>query len=267
MPKKITDKIKEMLTEKDLKTFESALNKMVEQKVAVKEDELKEKYDALAEEYVTKRVKEITETNKAEVTESYSEKLKAVEKKVVSKLNAFLDNVITEQISDEAINKLAINEAALPIVKKIMGVFENNYIDISTDGSKLYKEQSKKIAELENKLSESHAKNMELDERAEKAATLLMISEKTEGLTDTQKKRVLNIMKNKKFDEVNESIETIVGIVKESANTSTKKTNRKSIIDEVVSEKDNIKTKKPKVVNEEDEEYTLAETANKYLDF
>lgn len=49
----ITDKIKEILSEEDLKVFEEALEKMINEKVgekvSLKEEELKQKYEEISE--------------------------------------------------------------------------------------------------------------------------------------------------------------------------------------------------------------------------
>ena len=112
MSKKITDKIKEMLTPEDLKVFEAAIEKMVATRVGLIEEEIKNKYDALAEEYVAKKVAEESEKSKASLIEEYDAKLKNIEQKVVTKLGSFLDHVIVEQISDDTITKLEIGRAS-----------------------------------------------------------------------------------------------------------------------------------------------------------
>jgi hypothetical protein len=266
MSKKITDKIKELLTPEDLKVFESAIEKMIDQKVKLREEELKNKYDELAEEYVTKAVQEKLEFEKANLIESYDGKLKNIEKKVITKLSSFLDHVIVEQISDSSIEKLAINEVALPIVEQIKKTFSNNYIDLDTDGSGLLKQESVKVAKLEKELSEAHSRIMESEERLEKSATFLLISEKTAGLTNSQKNRVIKMFKNKKFDEVNESIETFVDMINESSKSSySSPVKAHKIIDDVIEESDFLKEERP-LIKEEKEEFSFAERANKYLD-
>ncbi len=264
MSKKITEKIKEMLTPEDLKVFEAAVEKMVSTRVKLKEEEIKAKYDELAEEYVSKKVNEELETAKASLIEEYDAKLKNIEQKVVTKLGSFLDHVIVEQISEESIEKLAINEIAMPVVEQIRKVFTNNYVELDTDGAGLLKVEQKKVAKLENELSEAHAKIMESEERLEKSATFLLISEKTQGLTGSQKQRVAKMFKNKKFEEVKEGIDTFVEMVKES-NTPRPKSGGKGTLDEIITEEDNIGEEK-KVVQEEKQEFSFAEKANRYLD-
>jgi hypothetical protein len=264
MSKKITEKIKDLLSAEDLKVFESAIEKMIQQKVALKEEEIKSKYDELAEEYVSKKLAEESESLKATLVEEYDGKLKNIEKNVVTKLGSFLDHVIVEQISDEAIEKLAINEIAMPVVEGIKKVFSTNYIDLDTDGSGLLKDEKKKVVDLEKQLSDAHEKVMESEERLEKSATFLLISEKTEGLTNTQKNRVTKMFKNKNFGDVKENIDSFVEIVKESAAPAPKKTDGKGIIDDVISEEDNLPEEK-KVIKEGDEDFSFAKQAQRYL--
>ncbi|MFW6121861.1 MAG: hypothetical protein ACOC80_13330 [Petrotogales bacterium] len=264
MSKKITDKIKEMLTPEDLKVFEQAIEKMLDKRVALKEEEIKAKYDELAEEYVTKQVAEELENAKAALIEEYDGKLKGIEQKVVTKLGSFLDHVITEQISEESIEKLAINEIAMPVVEQIKSVFTNNFVELDTDGSGLLKKEQKRVAELESELSEAHAKIMESEERLEKSASFLLMSEKTEGLTKTQKQRVAKMFKNKKFNEIKEGIDTFVDMIKESASPAPK-SGGKGTLDDIITEEDHVADEKKSVI-EEKEEFSFAEKANRYMD-
>lgn len=261
--KRITERLKEMMSPEDLKVFEGAIEKMIEQRIALKEDEIKAKYDELAEEYVAKQVEERMDAEKATLIEEYDGKLKNIEQKVVTKLGSFLDHVIVEQISESAIEKLAINEIAMPVVEQIKKVFGSNFIELNTDGSALLKQEQKKVAQLEADLSAAQSKIMEGAERLEKASTFLLISEKTEGLTKTQKQRIASMFKNKKFDDVKENIDTFVEMVKES-NSPKIQVEGKGTIDEVLTEEDNIGEDKPKI-NEDKEEFTFTEKANRYL--
>jgi hypothetical protein len=263
MSKKITDKIKELLTAEDFKTLEEAINKKLEQAVALKEQELKDKYDKLADEYVQKTVTENTEKNKATLIEEYDTKIKNIEKKVVTKLGSFLDHVISEQITTEAIEKLAINEIAMPVLEGIKKVFASNYVELDTDGSALIKQEQKKNSDLQKKLDEVTSKLMESEDRAQSAATFLLISEKTEGLTKTQKGRVVSMFKSKKFDEVESNIDSFVDLVKESTETVKPKVAGKGTMDEIVSE-EKIVEQKP-VIKEDDEEIPMASKANRFL--
>ncbi len=275
MSKKITDKIKELLTPEDLQTFEEAIESMISERVGAKvslmEEEMKTKYDTIAEEYVEKQVAEKLEAEKAELMESYDAKLNSLEKKVVAKLDSFIEHVVKEQISDEAIKSIALNEVTSPIVDGIKKVFGENYVELDSNTEATIKESESKISDLETKYSESLDKNMKLEERLEKTATYLLISEKTEGLTVSQKKRVVNMFKDKAFDEVKEKIDDFIGIVKESNEKKEEKaeetTEEKTIVDEIVAEGDTIEETKVIVEDVDDAEVTpkLGAASQKYL--
>jgi len=265
MSKKITDKIKEILTPEDLKIFEAALEQMVDEKVALKEEAIKTKYDTIAEEYVQKKVAEKLEEEKAKLVEDYDTKLNNLEKKIVTKLDSFLDHVIVEQVSDEALAKIAINEVASPIVEAIKNIYTENYIAIDSNGDKKVKDLEKKVKETEKNLSESLAKVMETEERLEKTATYLLISEKVEGMTKTQKGQVTKMLKDKSFDEVKEKIDTLIEMVKKDGKKLDEKTEEKKVIDSVLPNEDVIEEDKKIVPDNDKTESTFADYANRYL--
>ena len=277
MSKKITDKIKEILTPEDLKIFEGAMEQMVservEGKVSLIEEELKNKYDTIAEEYVEKQVAEKLETEKAELVESYDAKLNNLEKKIVSKLDSFIEHVIKEQISDEAINAIAINEVTSPIVDGIKKVFSENYVQLDENTEGVIKESESKIKDLEEKYSAEINKNLQLEERLEKTAIYLIISEKTEGLVPSQKQRVVNMFKDKPFSEVESKIDDFVAIVKE-AKKAPKKDEKKdekknesvSTPDSVIAEGDHIDENKKIITESKDEvKPSLGASANRFM--
>ena len=140
---------------------------------------------------------------------------------------------------------------------------QQDYVELDSDGSGLLKAAQKKNSELEKALSDSQEKIMESEERLEKSATFLLISEKTEGLTNTQKNRVAKMFKAKRFDDVKENIDTFVEMVKESVSPKVK-SDGKGTLDAVITEEDSIKEEKT-VISEGDEE-TFATRANRYLD-
>jgi len=273
MSKKITDKIKEMLTPSDQKVLEDAIQKLIDTRVALREEEMKNKYDELAEEYCKKEVVERVENEKATIIESYDEKLNNLEKKIVSKLDSYLEHVITEQISDETLNKIAVNEVALPLIVNIKKLFSEHYVDLDSEGSELLKKKDADIAELQEKVKEMTKKIVESEERLEKSAAFLLISEKTEGLTPSQKQRVVKMFKSKPFSEIKETIDEFVSMVKESNEPKKVEEKTSKKIDSVLSEgtapedkKEVIKEEKEEIEEKEEQNKpTLAEAANRFM--
>jgi hypothetical protein len=274
MSKKITQKLKEILSPEDLKVFEGAIESMIvdrvntklESLVNLKEEELKKKYDKIAEDFVKEEVEKRSNEEKTKLVETYDTKLANLEKKIVSKLDSFLEQVIVEQISDELLNKIAINETLLPVVNNIKKIFTEGHIELDSEGENIVKDLSIKVEKSNKDLSESIAKCVALEGKLEKASTFLMISEKTSGLTNTDKKQVVEMFKDKKFDEVEKKIDDYIVLIKEGTNKKFKKATESKKIENVISENDKVATPKKTVIKEEIvEKDTLSDFANKYL--
>jgi hypothetical protein len=269
----ITQKIVELLSAEDLKIFEAAVQKKINESVALMEEEVKKKYDTLAEKYCAKKLEEETAklkvkfdedlaNEKATLIESYDGQLANLEQKLVARLDAFHEHEVKSLISDETIEKIAINETYAPIVEKMRKVFAEHFIAIDTDGTAQLTEAQKTIKGLEKQLSEAIADKITLEEQQDKTASFLLISESTQGLKESQKKRVVNMFKDKKFAEVQAKIGSFVDLIKESKevrHTCTKK----PLIESVTSEDDNIPAAKPEVIEESN---TFVDSANKYLE-
>ena len=273
MEKSITQKISETLSPEDMKIFESAMDKKIKEAVALMEEETKKKYDVLAEKYCTKKIEEATTTlktkfdedltsEKAKLIESYDGKLANLEQKLVSRLDAFHEHEVKNLISDEVIEKIAINETYAPIVDKVRKVFADHFVAIDTDGTAQLTESQKAVKALEKQLSEAIADKIVLEEKMDKTASYLMISEKTQGLKESQKKRVVNMFKDKKFSETQSKIDSFVDLIKESKETRPVQ-EKKPLIDSVTSEDDSIPAVKPVVIEESN---SFLEAANRYME-
>ena len=228
--KNITQKIRDLLTPEDLKLFESAVESMIDEKtqnklsdlIQLKEDELKSKYEGLAEEYVQIELGKRLSDEKAKLVESYDKKLSLLEQKIVTKLDAYLDHVISEQISDELLEKIAINETLQPVVEGIKNVFNNNHLKLGSNAESTIKTLSDSVDELKTELSESIDRRIELEGKLEHSAVYLLISEKTNGLKRSDKQRVVEMFKDKEFDEVEQNIDNYLDLIKESVSTKSR---------------------------------------------
>lgn len=279
MSKNITQKIRELLTPEDLKIFEGAVDSMINDKVKsklsnliqLKEEELKAKYDALAEEYVKKTVSELMIEKKAKLVETYDKKLALLEQKVVTKLDSYLNHVISEQISDSMLEKIAINETLMPVVEGIRAVFTDNHLKINSKAQSAIDTLSSEIQSIKGELSESIDKRIMLETELERSAVYLLIAEKTNGFKRTDKQKVIDMFKDKEFDEVDKNIDNYIGLIKEST----------SIVTNKITSKTTVKHKKVKSINEgavidakkdpvkvdlnENDTHSISDIANRFL--
>ena len=278
MSKNITQKIRELLTPEDLKVFESAVDSMIEEKtqaklsdlIALKEEELKTKYEGLAEEYVSKEVEKRVTEETAKLVESYDKKLSLLEQKVVTKLDSYLDHVISEQISDEMLEKVAINETLQPVVEGIRAVFSDNHLKLNSKAQATIDSLKSDVEEVKSELSESIEKNIQLETKLEQSAVYLLISEKTNGLKKSDKQKVVEMFKSKDFDEVEKNIDNYLSLIKESESIKTKKPTKKtSVKKKVVNEGAVPEVDKEPVAKVEEpiaEAVTMVDVSNRFLD-
>ena len=149
---------------------------------------VKEESQRLQGEYETK-LKEDTETHKAELVE---------------KVDSYLNYVVEEWMQE---NKIAIErgikgEIAEDFIGGLKKLFEDHYIDVPDEKYNVLEDQASKIEDLEKKLNEEIQKNVELNKSNGELKKEEIIAKSSEDLTDVQKEKF-----NKLAEEVEYSNE------------------------------------------------------------
>jgi len=221
-------KISDILTKlglkpEDQKLIEESIQALIDERVLLKEEELKTSYDTLLSETLEKEVEEKVEEIKTQLVEASEKWQEDYEKEITDQLDGFIDAEIEKNISDEALDKIAINEVALPIVEGIKKLYEENHIELNADGSAKVKELSEKVEKLTSDLNESISKNIELENISEKAAVKLRINEVCDGLDDELVEQVKLNFSEKSFADVDAKIDNYIEmIVEEKTNKENK---------------------------------------------
>ena len=162
---------------------------------------VKEESQRLQGEYETK-LKEDTETHKAELVE---------------KVDSYLNYVVEEWMQE---NKIAIErgikgEIAEDFIGGLKKLFEDHYIDVPDEKYNVLEDQASKIEDLEKKLNEEIEKNVELNKSNGELKKEEIIKKSSEDLTDVEAEKF-----NKLAEEVEYSSEedftTKVKTIKES---------------------------------------------------
>ena len=149
---------------------------------------VKEESQRLQGEYETK-LKEDTETHKAELVE---------------KVDSYLNYVVEEWMQE---NKIAIErgikgEIAEDFIGGLKKLFEDHYIDVPDEKYNVLEDQASKIEDLEKKLNEEIQKNVELNKSNGELKKEEIIKKSSEDLTDVQEEKF-----NKLAEEVEYSNE------------------------------------------------------------
>lgn len=245
----ILSKLKGVMNEQDLSKFESAVKDMIDEKVNILvEAKIKELEDK-AEEFCTKEVSERLVVEKESLIKEYDAKLEKFENNIVEKLDLFLETEITNNISDEMIGKIAINETYRPIVEDIVKIFEEKYAALDTEGYGILKEAKEEIVKLEEEVSNHIADKMELQTESDKQKSVILYLEKTEGLTKTQKDKVLTLIEGKDYSTVKKTITSVIDLVVENEDRPVKSAKKEKAVTEVIETEEQVtieETVKPK---------------------
>jgi hypothetical protein len=259
MMKEIIEKLKGVLSEADLAAFQESVNKVISEKVALKVEEKTAELEKMADEYCEKQITEQVEAKTKALSEKYEEDLESLESNIVEKLDQYLELEISEKISDELLEKVALNETYEPIVKGVMELFESKYVALDSEGSKMLKDLTMKVESLEDKLSTKINENIELNSLCEKAAVKTILSEKTIDLTPTQRQKVVMFFEGKDFDSIQKNIDSYVEMISEELSIPGSSSMISESAEDAISDEDGTKDLVTESFKPEKKEFTSME--------
>jgi hypothetical protein len=192
-------------------------------------EEFQEKAKTIFEAALTAKIGEIQEALAAEYEQALTENLVSVKAELVERLDAYLEYVADEWLTENAIEvehglKTEMTESFLQGMK---GLFEDHYVSIPDDKYDVLESMVDKLDEMENKLNLQVEKNISLTNRLAEATAEGIFGRVTEGLADTQKEKLASLAEGVEFageEEYRGKLETL----RESYFPSAKSTDVKS---------------------------------------
>ena len=211
-------KIKEAV-EKKTAEIEEIANKFCEERC----EKLRKEADAKVESY-KKKLEEASEQYILEYfdekfTEKYGQELEAIEEKVITGLDKYLEYNINEKIGPEMIQKTALQETCQPIVEEFIHILEDRYVAPNTTGSKRIRELKAENAEIRSSLQKQLDENMRLAELVESTGKKSLISEKVADLSADQRLKVRKFFKEKSLNETKKDIDSYIEMIQEQADS------------------------------------------------
>ena len=211
-------KIKEAV-EKKTAEIEEIANKFCEERC----EKLSKEADAKVESY-KKKLEEASEQYILEYfdekfTEKYGQELEAIEEKVITGLDKYLEYNINEKIGPEMIQKTALQETCQPIVEEFIHILEDRYVAPNTTGSKRIRELKAENAEIRSSLHKQLDENMRLAELVESTGKKSLISEKVADLSADQRLKVRKFFKEKSLNETKKDIDAYIEMIQEQADS------------------------------------------------
>merc|ERR1712072_1554502 len=180
-------------------------------------EEFKQKAATVFEAAIKSKVKEIAEDIQADYDKKLTEETSKSKDELVEKVDSYLAYVVEEWMKE---NELALErgikgEIAEDFISGLKKLFEDHYIDVPDEKYNVLEDQASKIDELNNKLNESIAKNVELTKENGNFKKDQIVDEASENLTDTQKEKFNKLAEQVEYSN-EEDFKTKVATIKES---------------------------------------------------
>jgi hypothetical protein len=165
-------------------------------------EEFQEKARTIFEAAIKTKVAEIKEDLQAAYEEALIEEVQAVKSELVERVDAYLEYVADEWVSENALAveaglKTEMTESFLSGMK---GLFEDHYVSIPEERYDVIESMVDKLDEMEEKLNEQIVRNVALNKRLAESVTDVIFAEVTEGLALSQKDKLASLAENVEFD-------------------------------------------------------------------
>lgn len=203
------DKIFEMLgVEKLDESKQNELKETLQTVVDLKSDELAES-----------KVSELLKEEKEKLVEEFETKFDTYKDNITSKFSNFVDGVIDEEmiIPENVIKYAKLGELYQDLIEqfKVRLAIDENVIN--DEVKSMLSEAKDEIISLRKSLDEKTGTVLELEEDASEMAAQLYIRKKCDGLTESQKTKVINLLGDevikenidKKFNTIMESLKLL----------------------------------------------------------
>jgi hypothetical protein len=187
----------------------------------VKDEDLSEDFKSKAatifEAAVNTKVKEAKHKLKAGYEEKLKEETETAKAEMVEKVDSYLSYVVEEWMKENqiAIERGIKGEIAEDFISGLKKLFEDHYIDVPDEKYDVLEDQATKIETLENKLNEEINKNIELSKSNGELVRQDIIDEASKTLAETDKEKFKKLAEEVEFANV-DGFKEKVATIKES---------------------------------------------------
>jgi hypothetical protein len=165
-------------------------------------EEFQEKARTIFEAAIKSKVAEIKEELQSSYETSLVEEIEAIKEGLVDRVDAYLEYVADEWISENALAvehglKTEMTESFLQGMKSL---FEDHYVTIPEDRYDVIESMVDKLDEMEGKLNEQIERNVALNRRLAESVADVIFADVAEGLALSQKDKLASLAENVEFD-------------------------------------------------------------------
>ena len=166
-------------------------------------EDFKKKAATVFEAAVKSKVRSEVERMEEDYRNELEENMNATKDELTEKVDTYLNYVVEEWMKE---NELAVErgirtEIAEDFITGLKDLFKEHYIDVPEEKFDVLESMAKEKEELEKKLNEEMAKNVELSKSNSVFSKEKIFSEASEGLADTETEKLKELAENIEFKD------------------------------------------------------------------
>jgi hypothetical protein len=166
-------------------------------------EEFKTKAATIFEAAVITRVKSEVAKLQEEFEIQLEEQVEEIKEGLVEKVDGYLNYIVEQWIEQ---NEIALesgmkSEILESFVQGLKGVFEEHYIDIPEEKFDVLGDMHEKLQQLESKLDEAVANNVELTNYINEQSRIASVYEAAEGLVDTDAEKFVGLAEELTYED------------------------------------------------------------------
>jgi len=216
-----------------------------------KQTEIKEMLTTIIEtksqELVGSKVDEQLVVEKEKLVEEFETKFEDYKEDVTSKFSNFVDSILEEEmvIPEKIVRYARLGELYEDLIDqfKVRLAIDEGLLDTEVKG--MLKEAKSEIQSLRDQVNEATGAKLQLEQDAKEMATHILLRKKCDGLTESQKTNVMNILEGSSQEEIEKKFDVVLESI--SSETS-----------EVIAESD-VDTETSTIINEEETQTSVTE--------
>jgi hypothetical protein len=194
-------------------------------------EEFKQKAQTIFEAAVMTRVKAEVARLEEEFEAKLAEQVAQNTEGLVEQVDGYLGYIAEQWIAQNeiALERGMKSEILEGFVSGLKDLFEEHYIDVPEERYDVLGEMESKISELEEKLNEQVAANVEMSKSISEQKRQSIVASLSEGLTDTETEKFLGLVEELSYEDA-ESFETKVKTIRENYFTTKAATEVASVV-------------------------------------
>ena len=194
-------------------------------------EEFRQKAETIFEAAVLNRVKNEVARIEEEFESKLAEQVAQNTEGLVEQVDGYLGYIAEQWMTQNeiALERGMKSDILEGFIGGLKNLFEEHYIDIPEEKFDVLGEMESKIDELETKLNEQYAANIELSKVLAETNRIAIVTVVSEGLTDTETEKFMSLVEELSYED-QASFETKVKTIRENYFTTKGSTEIKSVV-------------------------------------